>query len=258
MKIVLILYAASLTLFPPAQDPPPIFSNLPLELLGIVINSGSPAKSVCLIRFALPPKNIETVRPGERAFELAEIQKIDSDGVVIKNLVSNSLEYLTFLKNRPFPHHPPSIPSSPQVTAISADRINMNISADVLDHYTNNLSEILDSAYAAPHFRKEKDGKQSIEGFEISRIKKGGIADRLSLQNGDIVLAVNGETMDSLEKVMKLVSQVQNMPQAVITVLRGTQKIKIAFTRKYSGSNLGPLRDAFGGQSGFREDKYAK
>jgi membrane-associated protease RseP (regulator of RpoE activity) len=121
--------------------------------------------------------------------------------------------------------------------------------ADVLDHYTNNLSEILDSAYAAPHFRQEKDGKQSIEGFEISRIKKGGIADRLSLQNGDIVLAVNGKTMDSLEKVMKLVSQVQNMPQAVMAVLRGTQKITIAFTRKYSGSNLGALRDAFGESS---------
>ncbi len=116
----------------------------------------------------------------------------------------------------------------------------------------------MDSAYATPHLRTEKDGKQSIEGFEISRIKKGGIADRLSLQDGDIVLAVNGETIDSLEKVMKFVSQVQNMPQAVMTVLRGTQKIQIAFTRKYSSSKPGPLRDALGGQSQLREDKYGK
>lgn len=250
MKFVLILLAASLTLFPSVQEPRSIFSNLPLELLGIVLNSGSPTKSVCLIRFALPPKNIEMVRQGEKAFDLVEIQKIESDGVIIKNLVSDSLEYLTFLKNRPFPNHPSSIPSAPQVTAISADRINVNISADVFDHYTKNLSEILDSAYAAPHFRKDKDGKRSIEGFEISRIKEGGIADRMSLQNGDIILAVNGEAIDSLEKVMKLVSQVQNMPQAVMTILRGTQKIEITFTRKYSGSNLGHLRDVFGGLSG--------
>jgi membrane-associated protease RseP (regulator of RpoE activity) len=155
---------------------------------------------------------------------------------------------LTFLKNRPFPNHLSSIPSAPQVTAISADRINVNISADVFDHYTKNLSEILDSAFATPHFRKEKDGKRSIEGFEISRIKEGGIADRMSLQNGDIILAVNGEAIDSLEKVMKLVSQVQNMPQAVMTILRGTQKIEITFTRKYSGSNLGLQRDVFGGR----------
>jgi type II secretory pathway component PulC len=232
MKFILILLAASWTLFPSVQDPQRIYSNLPLELLGIVFNSGSPTKSVCLIRFTLPPKSIEMICPGEKAFELVEIQKIDSDGVVVKNLVSNSLEYVTFLKNRPFPNHPPSLPPSPQVTAISADKININISADVFDHYTKNLSEILDSAYAVPHFLKGKDGKQSIEGFEISRIKEGGIADRMSLQNGDIILAVNGETMDSLEKVMKLVSQVQNMPQAVMTVLRGTKKIGIAFTRK--------------------------
>jgi hypothetical protein len=38
--------------------------------------------------------------------------------------------------------------------------------------------------------------------------------------------------MDGLEKVMKLISQVQNLPQAVMTVLRGTQKIEISFTRK--------------------------
>jgi type II secretion system protein C len=232
MKFVLILLAASLTIFPSVQDPQPIFSNLPLELLGIVLNSESPTNSVCLIHFTLPPKNTETFRQGDKVFDLAEIQKIDSDGVIIKNLVSDSLEYLTFLKNRPFPNHPPSLPPFPQVTAISADKININISADVFDHYTKNLSEILDSAYAAPHFRNEKDGKQSIEGFEISRIKEGGIADRMRLQNGDIILAVNGETMDSLEKVMKLVSQVQNMPEAKLTVLRGTQKIGIAFTRK--------------------------
>jgi len=180
----------------------------------------------------LPPKSIEMICPGEKAFELVEIQKIDSDGVVVKNLVSNSLEYVTFLKNRPFPPLPPSIPCLPQVMAISAKRIDIKISADVFDHYTKNLLEILDSAYAAPHFRKDQDGRQSIEGFEISRIKEGGIADRLSLMNNDIILAVNGETMDSLGKVMKLAGQVRNMPQAVMTVLRGTQKIGIAFTRK--------------------------
>jgi type II secretory pathway component PulC len=232
IKFALILQAACLTIFTSVQDTQPNYSNLPLELQGIVLNIGSPSKSVCLIRFTLPPNKFETVRQGEKAFALAEIQKIESDGVIIKNLVSESVEYLTFSKNRPLILPLASIPSSPQVTAKSANRININIPVDVFSHYTNNLSEILDSAYAAPHLLREKEGKQTIDGFEISRIKAGGIAERMSLQNGDIILAVNGEKMDGLEKVMKLISQVQNLPQAVMTVLRGTQKIEISFTRK--------------------------
>jgi len=232
MKFVSILCATSLTLFPLLQNTPPIYSNLPLELMGIVRNVGSPARSVCLIRFALPPNNVETLRSGEKAFELAEVQNIDTDGVVIRNLVSEGLEYLTFSKNRPSPIQPSPIPAVPQVTAISPDRIDINISTDVFEHYAKNLPEILDSAFAAPHFRKDKDGKQSIEGFEISRIKEAGIADRMKLQNGDIILAVNGEPLDSLATVMRLLGKIQNMAEGKMSVLRGGRKLDFVFKRK--------------------------
>ncbi len=103
MSFASILVAAGLAVIAPGQGPQPVFSNLPLELLGVVLNSGTPSRSVCLIRFSLPPNAIETVGPGEKAFGLAEIRKIESGGVILRNLASDGLEFLAFSKDRPAP-----------------------------------------------------------------------------------------------------------------------------------------------------------
>jgi type II secretion system protein C len=218
--------------FRPAEKLSFPYSNLPLDLVGVVVSSNSPSRSVCLIRLSQAPKNADLFQPGDKAFEIAEIQKIGTDGVIIKNLVSNTLEVLTFLKNKPLPAPLSADQSLPRVMTNPAGEIAVDISADILHHYTINLGEILNSAYAAPHFRNEKDGKKAIEGFEISRIKEGGIVGHLGFRNGDIILDVNGETLDSLEKVLKLVGQVQTMPQAELTVQRGAQRLKMVFHRK--------------------------
>ena len=218
--------------FWPAGDRFLNYSNLPIELLGVVVNSSLAARSSCLIRLSPAATKASLFRPGEKAFEIAEIVKIGGDGVIIKNLVSNTLEYLTFWEKMPFPSHQPQAPSLPRVRLKSSGKITVDISAEVLRHYSNNIGEILDSAYAAPRYRNEKDGRKSIEGFEISRIKKDGIVDYLGFRDGDILVEVNGEALDSLEKVLKFISQIQNWPQAELIVLRGTHQLKIVFQRK--------------------------
>lgn len=213
----------------PSEDLSLSYSSLPLELVGVIVNSRQSSGSVCMIKLRYEPKNVRLFHQGEKAFEIAEIFRIEDKRVIIKNPISNTLEYLTFLKSRPFPPPQPAAMPLPRVVMKSASEVTVEISPDILQYYVKNLAEILDSSYATPRYRTEKDGRKTIEGFKITRIKKGGIVDHLGFQDGDVILDLNGETLDSIGKVMALIGRIKNIPRADMTVLRGSKRLKIVF-----------------------------
>lgn len=207
------------------------FSALPLDLIGVIVNERTPSNSVCLIRCDYLSKKDSIFQPGEKAFDFAEIKEILQGCVIIKNLVTNKQEYLTFLKNRPLGRHPPPLPS-PNIMAKSSDTITIDIPKETVNHYSQNFLDLLHSAFATPRYRKEKNGEKIIEGFEISRIKKDSIIGQLGFKDGDVILDVSGEPLDSLETVMRLLGQIQTMSQAKLTVQRSGQKLNFIFSKK--------------------------
>ena len=76
------------------------------------------------------------------------------------------------------------------------------------------------------------DSTRVIDGFEIAQIKKASVAEQLGLQDGDVVLAVNGQPLDGLPTVMKVFGEFQAAPKATVTVLRKGQKMTIEFSTK--------------------------
>jgi type II secretory pathway component PulC len=206
-------------------------STLPLDLIGVIVNKVAPLDSVCLIRRTYPSKKDDVFQPGQKVFEFGEIREVRPDGVIIQNLVTNNPEYLTFQNNKPLVKHPPPLPT-PRVMAKSSDTVDIDLPKDLVKHYLENLPDLLDSAFAAPRYREDKNGQKTIDGFEISRIKEGSIVERLDLKNGDVILAVNGEPLDSLATVMRLLGRIQNMSEAKLTVLRGGRKLNFVFNRK--------------------------
>jgi len=206
------------------------YSALPLELIGVVVSSASPSNSACLIRCIYPAKKDDIFQPGQKTFDFAEIEEIRFDGVVIQNLLTHDLEFLTFSKNKPVVKTPPSPP--PPVVAKSSDAVDIELPKDTVNHYLKNLPDLLESAFAAPRYREGRNGQKSIEGFEISRIKEAGIVEQLGLKNGDVILDMNGEPLDSLATVLRLLGGIQNASQAKMTVLRDGQKMNFVFNRK--------------------------
>lgn len=209
----------------------PQYSILPLDLVGIIVSTVAPSNSVCLIRCTYPSKKDAVFQPGQRAFDLAEIREIRPDGVIIQNLVTNDLEYLGFHKNHPPAKRPPTLPT-PRVLMRSPDTVSIDLPKDTIEHYLENLPGLLDSAFAAPRYRDGPNGQKVIDGFEISRIKAGSVVERLEFKNGDVILAVNGEPLDGLATVMRLLGRIQNMTEAKLTVLRGGRKLNFVFNRK--------------------------
>jgi len=209
----------------------PSYSTLPLDLIGVIVNKDTPAHSVCLVRCLYPSKKEDVFQPGQNVFDFAEIMEIHRDGVLLRNRITNTPEYLTFEKNKPIEKSPTPAPI-PRLVAKSPDQVDMDLSPKTIKAYLNNLPDLLNSAFAAPRYREGKNGRKEIEGFELSRIKEAGIVEQLGLKNGDVILEVNGEPLDGLATVMRLLGQIQNESQVKMTVLRNGQKMKFVFNRK--------------------------
>jgi hypothetical protein len=82
----------------PGQPVPrPPQSALPLELVGVMVDSAAPARSACLIRcsFPVPRRSASMLEVGANACDIAEITEIRQDAVVIRNIQTSRLETLT-------------------------------------------------------------------------------------------------------------------------------------------------------------------
>ena len=224
MKGLGLFFPVLLTFNPP-------LSTLPLDLAGVVVDARDAGRSTCLVQLRPGPKTTGPLHPGENAFEMAEIRHIGSRGVIVRNVLTNRLERLAFPKDRPAPSPAPP-PPLPRLIPLGADKIEAEIPEEAIRYYTGNLAEILNSAYAVPLLKNGPDGVQTIEGFEISRVKKGGIVDQLGFLDGDVILAVDGEPLTSLERAMKFVGRAATMSRTELTVRRGGRKLTLIFRRK--------------------------
>jgi type II secretory pathway component PulC len=217
------------------QPPAPLPNSvLPITLLGVMADSADPSRSACLVRCTYPKelRFASTLQVGANACDIAEIVEIRPDAIVVKNLLTNRLELLELQKtSAPTAVPATAEPPAPPVVRASKDVVDVALPKASVDHYLLNLPELLSSAQATPHYRDEL-GPRTIEGFEIGQIKPGSVVDQLGLKNGDVILEVNGEKLDSLATVLRLFGQAQATTQARLTVLRGGQRLTFVFNTK--------------------------
>jgi type II secretory pathway component PulC len=221
---------------------PPPRSTLPLALLGVIVDAAAPSNSVCLIRCTYPARRVRTFGPGQNACDVAEVQEVRADAVLIKNLLTNVPELLLLQEAKPpataptpaeakAPAQAAPVPPPPVVRK-SSDVVTVEVPEESVQHYLANLPELLSSARATPRYRDTGLSQRTIEGFEIDQIKPAGVVEQMGLRNGDVILELNGETLDSLASVMRLFAQAQNMTQSRMTVLRDGQRLTFVLNRK--------------------------
>jgi type II secretory pathway component PulC len=218
----------------PAKTAP--LSVLPLQLTGVIVDKDTPTRSACLIRCAAGSDRRGMFFAGEQACDLAEVQEIREDSVLIKNLQTNRPERLVFSATidpagTPTPaggpvRAPDTIPAAPP------DVVVVDVAKGAVDRYLKDLPSLLESAAATPRFRDAAGGQRLIDGYEISQVKAGGVADQLGLRNGDVVLEVNGQPLDGVATVMRLFGELQAMPQAKVALLRDGRRITLVVDTK--------------------------
>ena len=225
------------------QSPQPLpRTALPLTLVGVIVDATEPSNSICLVRCAYPVQRVRTFGPGENACDVAEVQEVRADAVVIRNLLANRSELLSLQEAKPLapasapveakdPARPSPAPLPPVVRA-SSGVVTVEVSEASVTHYLANLPELLRSARASPRYRDAEFGRRVIDGFEVDQIKAAGVVEQMGLKNGDVVLDLNGQPLDSLESVVRLFGQAQGMTQSRMTVLRNGQPMTFVLNRK--------------------------
>jgi membrane-associated protease RseP (regulator of RpoE activity) len=227
----------------PRQSPKPLsLTALPLSLVGVIVDAAEPSNSICLIRCAYPVQSVGTFGPGESACDVAEVQEVRADAVVIRNLLANRSELLSLQEAKPPATAPAPADAKPPVQAVpapplpvlrrSSDVVTIDLPEASVTHYLANLPELLGSARATPRYRHTGFGQQTIEGFEIDQIKAGGVVEQMGLKNGDVVVDLNGQPLDSLPSVIRLFGQAQGMTQSRMTILRNGQRMTFVLNRK--------------------------
>jgi type II secretory pathway component PulC len=213
---------------PQAPLPP---TALPLQLTGVLFDQRQPSRSACLILCVAQPGRHGVFLVGERACDVAEVREILKDAVVIENLEAKTLERLTFPGVRAVATVPPPA-AEPAGEVAPPEPAQIILPREAVQTAIANLPELLSSAFAVPRYREVEGGQRVIDGFTVTQVKPSGAAERLGLRSGDVILDVNGQTLDGMPTVMRLFGQLQATPQVTITVLRDGRRMSVVFNTK--------------------------
>ncbi len=197
----------------PAVAPP---RDLGLRLLGTVKGS-DPASSRAII-LDEKKKQQGLYGIGDRIGG-AVLEKILAGKVLVRvggRLVELTVEATTGKTTAAVPSAEPSpVPAGAEVISVSRHRVNNAIRA---------AGRILKSIEVTPY---EVDGEQ--KGFRVNRLKVGSFLHQMGLRNRDVVMAVNGEPLTSMEAAVRLFEKYRDSDEATVTILRRGEKKEIHY-----------------------------
>jgi general secretion pathway protein C len=76
-----------------------------------------------------------------------------------------------------------------------------------------------------------KKGKE-IRGFRVRFVRKESGFDKLGIKRGDIILAINGERLDSYQDAFKAYKNIQNIENLTLTIKRKNQEMELDYEIK--------------------------
>ena len=92
------------------------------------------------------------------------------------------------------------------------------IPKNLFNKYKKDMGSIRKYIGAVPNMENGK-----LNGFKIRYVKKGSDFDKLGVKRGDIVTAINGETLDNLRVPLEFFNNLDSITAATLTVKRGNE-----------------------------------
>ena len=99
----------------------------------------------------------------------------------------------------------------------------------VINESLQNLNTLLSDARMVPNLVGEGEEK-TTDGFRIFRIRQGSLFQKLGLQNGDVIKAINGVKMDNIERGFELLQQLRFQKSFNLDIVRGEQGQNMSYT----------------------------
>lgn len=94
------------------------------------------------------------------------------------------------------------------------------VSADFVENQLANIETLATQVRVVPH--KGTDGQ--VDGYRLSAIRKNSVFDKLGIKNGDIISAVNGQSLTSTESALSSYQSLKNERAFSFELTRRNQK----------------------------------
>ncbi|MCB0324570.1 MAG: hypothetical protein KDD69_13400 [Bdellovibrionales bacterium] len=111
------------------------------------------------------------------------------------------------------------------VETLNEDQTEFSVAEAELEDALANLPRLLSQARAVPYFRNGKS-----VGMRLFAIRRDSLYEKLGMKNGDIVKAVNDNSLTDPAQALKLFEQLKNERSIKVRVERGGQDIDLSYS----------------------------
>jgi len=206
------------------QKPKPIvLSPLNIKLLGTVVAEDHAAAIIAIA--AGREQRVffigDSIQPG------VVLKTVEAEAIVVERggkLERISLEQGAKLSSTPIAARSAAA-SMPRPSARrSMPRTHKNMNRNRLQKQLQNFPALLSQARVLPHMNNGKP-----EGFTISEIAPGSLYQQAGLQNGDIILSVNGKRITGAKQAMSMYQSLQSAAAIDLELIRAGQLRQIHY-----------------------------
>jgi len=201
---------------PVVQKPKPVVvSRLNIKLLGTVVAGENSAAIIAVAK----RREQQVFFIGDRIQPGVILKEVEAEAIVVERggkLERISLEQSVKLTSIPMSGFAAS-PASAQPTSIKMSRPH-------LQQQLQNFPALMTQAKALPHFVNGKP-----KGFAITQIAPGSLYQQAGLQNGDIILSVNGKQITGAKQAMNMYQTLKSAAAIDLELIRAGQVRQIHY-----------------------------
>ncbi len=218
---------------PRRKEPPKkrVVNSTPLRMLtlkGIYKDNINPKKSIAIIS-----KNgvAKVASVGDEVFryKLSEVE----DGYVI--LEKGGKDYKLQLPKQKSISSSYSIPKrgnstkkTPSSSSSGGGVIDNGdqkvVAREVLNEYKSDMNKIWKNISLVDYRENNK-----LKGFRVRFVKRKSLFEKLGLRQGDVIVGINGESINSYSLPMKMLSNIDSMDGLILQVKRGNNEVELEY-----------------------------
>ena len=205
---------------PVAKKPKPVVvSRLNIKLLGTIVAGENSAAIVAVAK----RREQQVFFIGDRIQPGVILKEVEAEAIVVERggkLERISLEQGAKLISTPVPGA--VFEGSPRQTSVQLTSVKLNRGR--LQQQLQNFPVLMTQAKAARHFVNGKP-----KGFAITQIAPGSLYQQAGLQNGDIILSVNGKEITGAQQAMNMYQTLKNAAAIDLELIRAGQVRQIHY-----------------------------
>jgi general secretion pathway protein C len=107
---------------------------------------------------------------------------------------------------------------------LKSEGLNYTISRDLIQQSVNNMAQLMSAVRMTPYL---KDGNP--EGFRLTQIKDDSLFKAMGLQNGDILMSINGQSILAAGDMVKAYSAIKYSNSFTVGIMRNNRSTTLNY-----------------------------